>query len=550
MMTMTRLLRYSRSNKSIIIFLSMCGTAMWCKPIFWPSPCPTDAAGSPSLCESKRKTTRSSLNNNNNNNNNDMDCQDHHIVVETLQPQRSRSRPHPRINMTLRRGHLMQHLFHKHLVCDPTHLNMTRHMHPSMRDTPGIFDFTTFLSTDLKILVMGDSVGIQISQTLEEMLGGKPENRKVFRYWQKDRECLHISAPTRGGGVIAGYRLLNMLLMENLNKPLPNRGPGWRMEDVHDITHHTYNTTTPDEEYTGYSDYHANGEEQPQRHLLVERTRQVGSFDVLFFHIPIGWMRDYNTINNKTMMETVLLAGELFGVETIVFNVPSFTNNIIRAKHLQSLRAAQNRILQFSKDFVTPNKPNSTTPSSVKHVLTLRTDRLLDETMEWNARLMGMIPNAATVSTSSKARNATTNTTTAMESDDEHDWRLVTVEPLKHNTVHIHHVAQTCSALPSRIMPPFNRCPPNYFSRDGMHLCTEKIGGRIFAGLGCVLGCVYNNNEPLTNPGLSPECQHSSPSSSKSTTLVDHDKDVVLDCSNACNDRYLSLTSVDTEVLD
>jgi hypothetical protein len=76
----------------------------------------------------------------------------------------------------------------------------------------------------------------------------------------------------------------------------------------------------------------------------------------------------------------------------------------------------------------------------------------------------------------------------------------------------------------------------------------ETMGGRIFAGLGCVLGCVYNN-EP-TNPGLLPEgCQQSSSSSSTSTALVDNDKDV-LDCSNACNDRYLSLTSVDNEVLD
>jgi hypothetical protein len=81
-------------------------------------------------------------------------------------------------------------------------------MHPSMKNTPGVLDFTTFLSTDLNILVMGDSVGIQISQTMEEMLGGKPENRKVYRYCRPKvkREALHISAPpcTMGGRLFAG----------------------------------------------------------------------------------------------------------------------------------------------------------------------------------------------------------------------------------------------------------------------------------------------------------------------------------------------------------
>jgi hypothetical protein len=270
---------------------------------------------------------------------------------------------------------------------------------------------------------MGDSVGIQISQTMEEMLGGKPENRKVYRHCCDDKESLHISAPTHGGGVIAGWRLVGMLLKENLNKKMPNNGRGWRMEDVHNITRHTYTITTPDESSGGYSNY-ANGGKQQERQLL-ENTRQVGSFDVLLFHIPIGWIKDYDSINKITLMETVLLAGELFGVETVVFNVPSFMNNILTSRHLQSLRAAQNRVIQFSKDFVPRNKPNSTTTSSVKHVLTLRTDRLMDETMEWNARLMGMIPNEAT---SNKAGNATTGTAATV--NDEHDWR-----PWKGSTV-------------------------------------------------------------------------------------------------------------------
>jgi hypothetical protein len=251
-------------------------------------------------------------------------------------------------------------------------------------------------------------------------------------------------------------------------------------------------------------------------------------------------------------METVLLAGELFGVETVVFNVPSFTNNIITAQHLQSLREAQHRVIQFSKDYIPPNMANTTsTMTTVQHVLTLRMDRLMDETMEWNARLMGMIPNVTTVGTISTA--AATNIT----SSDENDWRLVSLEALnpKGKTKFVRHVAQSCSALPTS-PEKTNTCTPNYFSLDGMHVCMETMGGRLFAGLGCVLGCVYNNNNN-NNPSssfLPEECQPqqaSNKSSSVTTTLVDDEKDVViLNCTNACNDRYLSLTSVDNEVLD
>jgi hypothetical protein len=385
----------------------------------------------------------------------------------------------------------------------------------------------------LKILVMGDSVGIQISQTLEEMLGGKPENRKVYRYTRPEIEGLHVSAPIHGGGAIAGWRLLGMLLKENLNRNLPNVGPGWRMEDVYNITHHPYNITS--DKSRGY-DFMKSVKQQ------LEITRQVGSFDVLLFHIPVGWIKDYDSINNKTLMETVILAGELFGVETVVFNVPSFTNNIITAQQLQSLRKVQHRVIQFSKDFVpTTSTTTTTTTTIVKHVVTLRMDQLMDKMMEWNARLMGMIPNATAVRATNTAA-ASTNITS-----DERDWRLVSVEALNTRKKYIftHHVAQTCSALPNPETP--NECTPNYFSRDGMHLCMEKIGGRLFAGLGCVLGCVYNNNDNTSNPASLPEdCQQST--MSKSSTMHDHEN--VLNCANACNDRYLSLTSVDNEVLD
>jgi hypothetical protein len=39
-------------------------------------------------------------------------------------------------------------------------------------------------------------------------------------------------------------------------------------------------------------------------------------------------------------------------------------------------------------------------------------------------------------------------------------------------------------------------CTPNRFSVDGMHWCMKNgVGGRIQAGLACVLSCVYPNQK-------------------------------------------------------
>lgn len=52
-------------------------------------------------------------------------------------------------------------------------------------------------------------------------------------------------------------------------------------------------------------------------------------------------------------------------------------------------------------------------------------------------------------------------------------------------------VAHVCAERPK----PSNRkrCPAqNMFSLDGMHYCMKTVGGRIFAAIGCLLGCSFN----------------------------------------------------------
>jgi hypothetical protein len=77
----------------------------------------------------------------------------------------------------------------------------------------------TSIRTNLKILLMGDSVGIQLSQTLEDAMGADPCARRVLRYsWGNEgsgHEGLHVSAPIQGSGAIAGWYRCTVLQMSS-----------------------------------------------------------------------------------------------------------------------------------------------------------------------------------------------------------------------------------------------------------------------------------------------------------------------------------------------
>jgi hypothetical protein len=113
-----------------------------------------------------------------------------------------------------------------------------------MKNETGFLDFTTSVTTDLKILFMGDSVSIQYSQGFEEAAGALHAHRGVIRYSWGTHEGLHVSAPVRGGVVVAGWRMTGLLSRKGENKPLPNspRG-GWVRKDVRNLTSYTYNVT-------------------------------------------------------------------------------------------------------------------------------------------------------------------------------------------------------------------------------------------------------------------------------------------------------------------
>ena len=85
----------------------------------------------------------------------------------------------------------------------------------------GALDFSTQISTSLKIIIIGDSVGMQLSQAMQEATVAIRENRQVVRFAYGTTESVHIASPVMGGGAIAGIRMTGMFtakLMNNIGK--------------------------------------------------------------------------------------------------------------------------------------------------------------------------------------------------------------------------------------------------------------------------------------------------------------------------------------------
>jgi hypothetical protein len=332
-------------------------------------------------------------------------------------------------------------------------------------------NFTTAVSTDLKILIMGDSVGKQFAHGFEEAAGATHENRHVLRYSWGLHEGLTLSAPVRGGGQVAGWRITGMLTEQAENKPLPNSNAGgWVREDATALLNHSSSHDILGE---------GSGEDG--------HNKKTGYFDSMVFRIPHGWIQ-LKKITEKSLQQTVKLAHELFGVSTVVFVSMPMINNIQTMQDLLDLKNANERLRGFAQGWRTTR--NNTGGDGVKDVMVLEFGHLVDHLMEENARLMGY---------DTSDQNYTMNRLSS--------GYMKKSVPL---------VCGNHTAVGAK------ECKGNSFSLDGMHWCMESIGGRVFAGLACLLGCAHNNDTPT--------------SSHETTSTED-----VHQCERLCNAQFMSL---------
>jgi hypothetical protein len=132
--------------------------------------------------------------------------------------------------------------------------------------------------------------------------------------------------------------------------------------------------------------------------------------------------------------------------------------------------------------------------TGVDQVLFLDWGRLSDLLTEWNARLIGydtsnpssyLLENLACCSTNGYTRS----------------------------------IAQICS---EKVPVGEDSCVGNSLTVDGLHPCMETLGGRLSAGVSCLIGCVY----------------------AKDQSSLQHN-DTLKSCEKQCNDQFMTLEPVD-----
>jgi hypothetical protein len=146
-----------------------------------------------------------------------------------------------------------------------------------------LLNVTTSIQTNLKLLVLGDSVGTQFFQLLEEAMGATWDDVTMYKFAWGAHESVSIAAPIQGGGVVAGFRMTGMFLQQGLGKPPPNaKGGGWLLEDTQLLLNHTYHY---DPISTITTDHH-----QQTTTTTITMKKSVEQFDAMIFRIPHGWL--------------------------------------------------------------------------------------------------------------------------------------------------------------------------------------------------------------------------------------------------------------------
>ena len=349
---------------------------------------------------------------------------------------------------------------------------------PSTLSQPGQLDIATHVTTNLKILVMGDSVGAhQIGQNFMEAT--------TFNMTQTMKEAIthivapgsmpypnnHVSAiPTNGGGTAMVYRANGAMLSRKLLRDAP----------------------------LGVSAHHVRG---LQQHLHI--TTGSSSIDAMVLVSPAGWMgmeqKISDAITQETLAESVRWAGEIFGAKTVVIPTIMLSNNMF--KDLQGIFfPMRKRIYEFAKYF--RSNVNSLSWRGVEQVVVLDLASLSLELVRANAQALGLMKedDGNVNSNGNKDRN-------------QHDMDALQEALLAH-TILVKQkkgdniqkpVALVCSET---ISANATTCTPNRFSVDGMHWCMKNgVGGRIQAGLACILSCAYPSLKQVAGDFSVTDCE-------------------------------------------
>ena len=315
-----------------------------------------------------------------------------------------------------------------------------------------LFDFTTTVSTDLRLVFMGDSLGHQFCQGFEAAVLGKGHElkrtvQKKYNIGRKVFDCLVSSAPVRGGGAVAFWRYTKLLQRKTWAKITPcySNERLWGENFLMELLDHKYS-----DEPAGLSEI------------------TVNQFDAAIVRIPHGWMTA-EEITKERLEEVITFAQNLLGVRVVIFTTVGLDNNAIGAEQWSRVEKINEYVHEIASNF----KPTSV--DGVQWIMVQEWSRFTSAILRENGLSMGY------------------NTS----SNDFFFERLVGGE-----TSWAQSVPMVCANRPKDNL--HSECKRNKISPDGIHWCVETLGPRFTASIACLLGCAYNERPPdRTQRGVS-----------------------------------------------
>lgn len=379
--------------------------------------------------------------------------------------------------------------------CKPEEKTRTQTLPPALQGR-GILDFATSVTTNLKTLIVGDSVAQQLSEAVDESFGmlkswtrfnettDDPAMIRRQLLWGCGGYCetLSISYPLRGGGLSAYWRMTDIWKTENKGKALPpNEGGGWNDNQVNRLL-----------------------DAMPP---LANRT-----FDAVVLNYN-NWIRPAGNVTQEQYEDSIRLAASVVGAKAVILVTYPFTRRIDSSTAWEDVHNTNQMLRRVAMDSRSDGL-NMSQPL----VLVLEFGNFTNQLLWTNARNLGFNVSDPQQVSSDFGWELKDNVTTLMPRLNHWDggWRI----------------PQVCADKRNNTMT-FN-CLLNYISVDDMHWCTETVGASFTAGLACLLGCAFNNcaaDDREVNAG------------GRSVSPIDL-------CEEECNNRFMALSPVDQKWID
>jgi hypothetical protein len=232
----------------------------------------------------------------------------------------------------------------------------------------------------------------------------------------------------------------------------------------------------------------------------------MGNVDVVVQRITYPWI-PLDQITYEALEKNTRLASEMFGMETLVYVNFHFTNNVVDADSHRHFLERLEVVRNYTRTYVPPAN------STLKRLLLLDLDRLVDHFNERNARSMGI---------------DTTN-------EPFEEWMLSqTLGSYDPNAKYRKHIGQVSGA----IVPNHTAgCVQNLFFVDGLHFCPSTLAGRITGGIACLIECAeLDKANQLQHPQHQQQFQRHKEGVGSDSLLRT--------CERQCNDKYMSLEPI------